>query len=458
MHSRCFGETVDVGEERTAEGGAGAEVDRRLGLPTAMLLVVASMVGTGVFTTTGFLLRDIGSIYAVLTSWAVGGAVALFGALAYAELVAALPHNGGEYQLLSRIYHPGVGFAAGFTSLVVGFSAPTAASAIAFAEYADLALGGDVLPALPVAVALIVGTSAVHAFEVGVGGRFQNAFTAGKILLVCLFIGFGLANGDLSRLNAPTEHAFGPALLSPAFAVGLIYVSFSYSGWNAAAYVAGEVRDPKRNLPRALMLGTGVVTALYLFLNLVFIGAADVPTLIGAEERVGAVAAIQLFGQSAGRALAGIIAIGLVSTVGALVMTGPRVYEAMGRDYPTIALLSRRRVGGGPILAIGLQAVISIAMVLTASFDELLTYIGFTLSFFAALTVIGVFVLRRREPELERPYRTWGHPFTSIGFVLLSSWMVVFAVVERPQISLAGAGTIVGGMIVWWVLQKRRSR
>jgi APA family basic amino acid/polyamine antiporter len=433
-------------------------VDRRLGLPTAMLLVVASMVGTGVFTTTGFLLRDIGSIAAVLTSWALGGAVALFGALAYAELVAALPHNGGEYQLLSRIYHPGVGFAAGFTSLVVGFSAPTAASAIAFAEYADLSLGTDVLPALPVAIGLIVVTSTVHAVEVGVGGRFQNVFTAGKILLIAVFVTGGLMSGDLGRLGAETERAFAPALVSPAFAVGLIYVSFSYSGWNAAAYVAGEVREPKRNLPLALMLGTGAVTVLYLGLNFVFIGAADVPELVAAEERVGAVAAISLFGESAGRLLSAVIAIGLVSTVGALVMTGPRVYEAMGRDYPTIALLARRRAGGGPVLAIALQALISIVMVLTASFDELLTYIGFTLSFFAALTVLGVFVLRRREPELERPYRTWGHPFTSIGFVALSTWMVAFAVLERPLISLAGVGTIAFGAAVWWVLQRRRSR
>ncbi len=139
-------------------------------------------------------------------------------------------------------------------------------------------------------------------------------------------------------------------------------------------------------------------------------------------------------------------------------MTGPRVYEAMGRDYPTIALLARRRAGGGPVLAIALQAAISIAMVLTASFDELLTYIGFTLSFFAALTVVGVFVLRKREPDLPRSYRTWGHPFTSIGFVLLSVWMVAFAFLERPLISLAGFGTIALGVVVWWVLERRRSR
>jgi len=436
------------------KGGEGG-VDRRLGLPTAMLLVVASMVGTGVFTTTGFLLRDIGSVSAVLASWGVGGAVALFGALAYAELVAALPHNGGEYQLLSRIYHPGVGFSAGFTSLVVGFSAPVAASAIAFAEYADLAFGGGVVPPLPMAIGLIVVTSAVHALEVGVGGGFQNVFTAGKILLVALFTIGGLAVGDMGRLSVETEHGFGEALLSPAFAVGLIYVSFSYSGWNAAAYVAGEVRDPKINLPRALMLGTAAVTGLYLGLNFVFIGAADVETLVAAEERVGAVAAIGLFGESAGRLLSGIIAVGLISTVGALVMTGPRVYEAMGRDHAANAILARRRVGGGPILAIALQAILSIAMVLTASFDALLTYIGFTLSFFAALTVLGVFVLRRREPSLERPYRTWGHPFTTVGFILLSGWMVVFAIIARPMVALVGIGTIAAGLVVFFALRKR---
>jgi len=414
-----------------------------------MLLVVASMVGTGVFTTTGYLLRDIGSVTAMLFAWGVGGVVALFGALAYAELVAALPHNGGEYQLLSRIYHPSIGFASGFTSMVVGFSAPTAASAIAFAQYSNIALGGEVVPPTILALGLIITTSAVHAFEVGVGGGFQNAFTAAKILLVVLFVGAGLVAGDLGLIEAEGQVEFATAIASPAFAVGLIFVSFSYSGWNAAAYVAGEVRDPKKNLPRALILGTGLVSLLYLGLNLVFVSSTDMPALIEAEAGVGAVAAIALFGESAGRTLAAVIALGLVSTVGALVMTGPRVYEAMGRDHRAIAALAQRRAGGGPIIAIVLQSLISIVMVLTASFDALVTYIGFTLSFFAALTVGGVFLLRRREPDLPRPYRTFGHPFTSLSFIALSAWMVAFAILQEPMVALVGFGTIGTGLVTW---------
>ncbi len=440
---------MGAGGDADDAGGTKGAVDRRLGLPTTMLLVVASMVGTGVFTTTGYLLRDIGSITAMLFAWGVGGVVALFGALAYAELVAALPHNGGEYQLLSRIYHPSVGFAAGFTSMVVGFSAPTAASAIAFAQYTNIALGGEVLPPTLLALALIITTSAVHAFEVGVGGGFQNAFTAAKILLVALFVAAGLVAGDFGLIEAEGQVEFVTAIASPAFAVGLIFVSFSYSGWNAAAYVAGEVRDPKKNLPRALILGTGLVSLLYLGLNLVFVAGADMPTLIEAEAGVGAVAAIALFGESAGRTLAAVIALGLVSTVGALVMTGPRVYEAMGRDHRAIAALAQRRAGGGPLIAIGLQSLISIAMVLTASFDALVTYIGFTLSFFAALTVGGVFLLRHREPDLPRPYRTFGHPFTSLTFIALSAWMVVFAIQQKPVVALVGLGTIGAGLVTW---------
>jgi APA family basic amino acid/polyamine antiporter len=419
-----------------------------------MLLVVASMVGTGVFTTTGFLLRDIGSAWSVLAGWLVGGVAALTGALAYAELVASLPHNGGEYQLLSRIYHPSVGFVSGFTSLVVGFSAPTAASAIAFGEYFDLALGGGVVPPLVSAIALVLGTSLLHAIRVGAGGSFQNALTAGKVALILVFVVAGIAAGDLGRVDDHAARPFLDATLSPAFAVGLIFVSFAYSGWNAAAYVAGEVRDPTRNLPLALLFGTGLVTLLYLGLNTAFIGAAPAEDLVAAEERIGAVAAIGLFGPAAGRALAGVIALGLVSTVGALVMTGPRIYEAMGRDYPRISMLAQRRVGGGPVIAIGLQGAIATVMIVSASFETLLTYIGFTLSLFAGLTVIGVFVLRAREPELARPYRTWGYPLTPIVFVALSLWMALFAFLERPAVALTGLGTLALGGVLYVALTR----
>lgn len=442
-------------------------VQRRLGALTATLLVVASMVGTGVFTTTGIVLSDVPSATAVLVAWLLGGLLALSGALSYAELGAALPRNGGEYQLLGRIYHPAVGFVAGWVSLVVGFSAPIAASALAFGSY--LAAVVPDVPPVAAAVVLIAALAALHGFDVRLGSGVQNAFTIGKILLV---VGFALVGGLVAAgfvggpapspavgpeatlptaLAAPSPVPLSDAILSPAFAVALILVSFAYCGWNGAVYIAGEVRRPGRTLPAALLVGTALVVVLYLALNLVFLAAAPLPALAGKVE-VGHVAAERLFGSEAGSVLSSLIALALVSSVSAMLMAGPRVYEAMGADHPPLRVLARRTGRGGPAIAAGLQAVVAIVMVLTASFGTLLAYIGFTLSISGGLTVIGVFVLRRREPSLERPYRTWGYPVTPAAFVALSAWMIVHTLWERPEAALPGLGTLAAGVLLWFAL------
>ncbi len=431
--------------------------ERRLGPLTAALLVVATMIGTGVFTTTGFLLRDLESQPAVLLSWLLGGVAAACGSLAYAELVSALPHNGGEYQLLSRVYHPALGFISGFVSLVVGFAAPVAASAIAFGQYLNLALGQELIPPLVSGLLLVLGATLIHAGRLSTGSRVQDLFTLGKALLILLFILGGMAAIDPSRLMGVGAPAMSGAVLSPAFAVGLIYVSFAYSGWNAAAYVAGEVREPERFLPVALGLGTLTVTLLYLGVNTVFLGAAPASELAAAQERVGHVAAVHAFGELGGRVLSGLIALGLVSTVGALVMTGPRIYEAMGRDYRAMRILSRRDASGGPVVAILLQSLLAVVMMLTSSFEALVSYVGFTLSVFAALTVAGVFVLRVREPQLRRPYRTWGHPVTTLAFIALMGWMTFYAIQERPVVVAIGAATVATGWL-GYLLARRLER
>jgi len=453
---------------------------RALGGSTAILLIVASMIGAGVFTTTGFLVRDLGSTTAVLIAWGLGGLTALCGALAYAELAAALPHNGGEYSLLSRIYHPGVGFIAGWVSLIVGFSAPMAAAAIAFGEYL-----GRLFPSLdPTASGLtaILALALLHGLRVRLGGLVQNVVTAATILLIVAFILGGLAFGDYSRLTAVTDPKTLSALASPAFAVGLVYVSFAYSGWNAAAYIAGEVAEPSRSIPRALVKGTLLVTGLYLGLNLVFLVGAPASELAGQVE-VGYIAAEHLFHAplvTAGLTL--IVALGLLTTVSALMMAGPRVYEALGADYPRLRHLAQRLTQGtdnaiaeiaeidsglspaaaeatsaaggrGPATAIALQAVIAAAMMLTATFSDLLTYMGITLALSSGLTVAGVFVLRRREPALPRPYRTWGHPFTTLLALGLMSWMIIFTVAERPLTALFAAATLVAGLALYLVVR-----
>ncbi len=419
--------------------GAGA---RRVGAFTATMVVVASMVGTGVFTTSGVLLRELGSPLAVLLAWIVGGVLALCGALSYAELAAALPRNGGEYQLLSRIYHPAVGFAAGLVSLVVGFSAPLAASALAFGHYVS-ALAPGISPGAAGA-ALVVAAAIPHALHVRLGGRVQVAVTVLELALVLAFVAAGIARGDPSRIAAGGGAPLRAAA-TPAFALALVYVSFAYSGWNAAVYLAGEVRAPSTAVPRALVLGTCGVAVLYLALNVVFLAAAPPGELAGVVE-VAHVAAVRLLGARAGAALSATVALALAASVSAMLMAGPRVYEQMGRDHPRLAVLARRTRHGGPAVAVLLQASIALAMIATSTFAALLLYVGFTLSIVAGLTVLGVVVLRRREPGLPRPVRTWGYPATPLLFVALSGWTIVHALVETPAAAWAGVATALCGL------------
>lgn len=433
---------------------------RALGLATTTGLVVASMIGTGVFTTTGFLIGDLGNGTAALLAWALGGLLASTGALCFAELSAALPENGGEYALLSRIYHPAAGFVAAFVSLVVGFAAPVAASALAFGRYSVVAwpglgawlgdrLPGALSPELALGLALIALSALQHAARVSRGVVGQNLATALKLGLIVALLGVGFASSGGAAFSAHDTTPLGAALRSPAMAVGLVFISYGYAGWNAAVYVAGEARNPGQNLPRALLLGTLLVTALYVALNYVFLDSAPHAELAGKLE-VAEVAVAHRWGEGAGRAVAGLVALGLWSAVGALTMTGPRIYEAVGRRYARLGWLGRRREGRGPARAIALQTVLAVVFAATASFDALLTWAGLTLSIVAAVTAAGVFVLRRREPGLARPYRTWGYPLTPLLFLALSAWMIVYSCVVRPWTALSAAGTLALGLGAWW--------
>ena len=427
-----------------------APSSHRYGLRTTSLLVAASMVGTGVFTTSGVLLAELRSVPAVLMVWLVGGLVALAGALSYAELAAQMSESGGEYALLARTYHPAIGFIAGVVSIVAGFAAPIAACAIAFARYLDAALAID-LPDLPVAIAVLVATSAVHLSRLRTGARFQDALTLAKLALIALFVIGGAVLGDPARLAEPLEPM---ALLSPPFALSLVLVYFAYTGWNAAAYVAGEVEEPARTLPVALLLGTGGVTALYLLLNAMLLASAPASELAGTVE-IAAVAARHLFGPTAGRVLAAIVALGLVSTIGALVVTGTRVYDAIGRDHPALAPLARRHANGAPVIAILVQACLALVLVATASFEQLLAAVGFTLSLASALTVLGVIVTRVRHPARPRPFRVPLYPLTPLLFVAVTAWTIVESIRFAQQAALFGVATIAAGGALYLGLRLR---
>jgi APA family basic amino acid/polyamine antiporter len=424
---------------------------RPLTLPHALALVVSSMIGTGVFTTAGLMLERLGSPRLVLATWAATGVLALAGAAVYAELGAMMPRAGGEYVYLTRAFHPVVGFLSGFVALVVGFAAPAAAGALAFGGYLGALVPG--VSARAAAFALVAVTTALHARDVRRAGAAQAAVTGLVVLVIAVFVVAALATGraDWSRLGAEPAARAGSA---GALAVSLVYTAYAYFGWNGAAYVAGEIREPHRTLPRALVGGAALVTALYVALNAVFLAAAPAPALAGKVE-VAHVAARALFGPRGGPLLTGLVALALAGSVSALSMTGPRVVQAMSEDGVFFRALARKNARGAPAAAVLLQGALAAIGVATAAFEPLLVYAGFTLSLSAAATVAGAFVLRRREPDAPRPHRALAWPWSGLAFLALSAFMTVFAIRERPLESLAGLATLIAGGVAWAVWRRR---
>ncbi len=418
-----------------------------LGVAPATALVIANMVGTGVFTTTGVVLPLVGSPLGVLAIWAASGLLALCGAAAYAELGAMMPRAGGEYVYLTRAFHPAVGFMAGWVALLVGFAAPTAAGALAFGRYLHAAL--PAIPQQPAAFALIAALTAAHMAHVRFGALVQTAVTGLVLALIATFVvGAAVAgHGDMANLasSVPTS---GAASRAGGIALALVYVGYAYFGWNAIAYVAGEVRDPGRTLPRALVAGTGLVTVLYLALNFVFVWAAPAPALAGRVE-VAHVAAEALFGGRAAALLSALVAMAVAGCVGAMLMAGPRILVAMAEDGLFLRALARRTAGGAPTAAVALQGVIAAAIALWVPFDRILVYVGFTLNLTAGGAVAAVFVLRRRAPDAPRPHRALGWPASGLLFLGLITAMTVFAIRDRPRESAAGGATILAGALAY---------
>ncbi|MGD0784041.1 MAG: amino acid permease, partial [Candidatus Aminicenantales bacterium] len=294
----------------------------KFSLFTATALVIANMVGTGVFTSLGYQVLGLSSGLSVLLLWVLGGIVALFGALTYSEAGVLFPRCGGEYHFLTRMFHPAMGFLAGWISFLVGFAAPVAAASIALGRYLTTALGlPERLSGLPglstgswIALAAILVVTALHGLDRSVGARFQNVVTAFEIVFIVGVIAAGLIMGRPTGLSfAPTTRALRE-MLTPSFVISMYFVSFAFSGWNAAAYIAGEIDRPPRNLPRALITGTIFVAAIYILLNFVFLYTVPISEMAGKIE-IGAIFAGRVFGPAGGRLLGGIIAFLLLSNI-----------------------------------------------------------------------------------------------------------------------------------------------
>jgi len=437
---------------------------RGMGLGSATILVIANMIGTGIFTTSGFIMSSLRNPQAMLLCWFAGGVLALSGAFCYGELGAMFPRAGGDYVFLRESLGRLMGFLSGWISLIVGFSAPIAAAAMAFSTYFSHSLpagahGWTTLflwkvgpvtlsPINVVAIAVIIIFSLVHWRGLHFGSRVQNLLTGIKVGAIFAFIIGGLVLGKGSTAHFSSELP-ADLIFSGPFAISLIFVSFAYSGWNAAAYLGAEIKDPSQNIPQSLLQGTLLVMVLYLLLNVVFIYALPVEEMSGVLE-VGTKSALSLFGHSSGSAFSMAVTVCLLSVISAMIMAGPRVYYAMAKDGTFFRWFGE--VGSRPATpgrSIFLQAGIAALMVITSAFDKLLLYIGFTLSLFAMLTVLGMMVLRYRCPDYPRPYRTFGYPVTPILFMLGNLWIIIFSFSSNPMVFLYGGGTILTGLLVF---------
>ncbi|MFP6580977.1 MAG: amino acid permease [Candidatus Hydrogenedentota bacterium] len=455
----------------TGEKDSSGGLLRHITLRSATALVVANMIGAGIFTTTGFQAADLGHPALIYALWVIGGCLAFFGALCFAELGAMLPKAGAEYVYIRESYGNLFAFMSAFVALIAGFSAPIAAAAKSLVIYL-----GYFVPQLQdnptvlniqlvniCAIAIVWALVALHSTGVKAGFRFGDTVTAFKVIGIVLIIGaaFTVGDGNVGWITQPAENyqAESPADLATALATSLIFVTFCYLGWNGSAYVASEMKDPQRSLPRSLLLGTGIVTTLYLFLNVVYFYAAGVDGLAGQVD-VGVIAATNLFGPKGVTAVTLVLCVSILASASAMIIAGSRVYYAFGRDFSPLGWLSEvSSSSGAPWRSLILQGIVISIIILSGRVDQILQYAGFTLTLFSSIAVSCVIILRYKEPDLPRPFKAWGYPFTPLLYIAASLWTMVWAFRGRPvESTLALLTAAVGGLLFWVVMRSDKRR
>lgn len=419
---------------------------------TASSVVIANMIGTGVFTSLGFQLLDISSGFPLIMLWVVGGITALSGALSYAELGAAMPRSGGEYNFLGKIYHPMAGFISGWVSATIGFAAPTALAALTFGTY--LSSVYPTLSPLWLATGILITLTVVHATNRKNSARLQQVFTGLKILLILVF-----SATALSFVPEPQPISFMPmskdfsVMTGGAFAVALIYVNYAYTGWNAATYLSGELERPQVALPKILFFSTLIVTVSYVLLNYVFLSVAPIGEMVGKVE-IGYIAAKSAYGPMGASIMGVVLSLLLISTVSAMIVAGPRVLQVIGEDFKIFRIFGRVNEFGIPSNAIIFQSTLSLIFLWTASFESILVFTGATLALNSLITVMGLFVLRWRQPDLKRPYKTWAYPLPPLIFMGITGWTLFYIIQNRPEEAQISGAIIMAGAVVY-IFSKR---
>ena len=440
------------------------KLQRKLGLFPSTNIVIANMIGAGIFTTSGLLMLGLNDPLLMVALWFVGGIIALCGALSYGELGAAMPGAGGEYLFLTKLFHPLFGFLSGWVSFIVGFSAPIAASAMGFSEYFLRAL-----PALPewlsnagimnvkmtgklISISVILIFTFIHYRGIKTGARIQNVLTVLKVLLIVVLIFAGLLSGkgDMGNFSRDSITVNGFAGWK-TIGLSLMWIMFAYSGWNASTYLGAEIKNPSKILPRSLIYGTGIVILLYLALNILYVYGINPEEMKGVIS-VGGLAMGNLFGKSAEVLFSLLIAFALFSSLSAFIILGPRVYYSMAKDglfFKSVAKIHPKfQVPANSIL---LQALIAVILVLSGSFEQVLTYMGFSLGIFPILTVIGVWKLRKNNPEA---LRLKGFPVPQIIYVAAGVLILVLSFLERPLESSIALLTVLIGIPAYMIFKK----
>ncbi len=446
-------------------------LERRLGPLDAAAIIVSNVIGGGLLFAPIQVAASVPSALMFLSTWLAGGFLAFAGAMAYAELAAQRPRAGGEYVYLGHAFGPMAAFLTGWTSFVAGFSGSIATSAVVLAFYLGRFVPAAAnstpfftLPLVPgavelslspqtsVAIAAIFGMAWIHLRGVGPGRVVGDVLAVLKVSAFVLFVAIGFSLGDGSVTNLTQQ---GP-VTSSGWLLALIPIMYAYSGWNAATYVAEEVRNPGRNVPLALAIGTGAVVAIYLLMNALYVYVVPITELGKVQGSVLDVVADRLLGGAAGNTMGVVSIVSLLASISAMTFAGPRVYFAMARDglfFKRAASIHERY--RTPAVSIIAQSVWSSLLVMSATADALLTYTGFAVILFTGVAVVALFVIRAKEPNIERPFRTWGYPWLPAIYVLSCVAILINGLYRDPGPTGTGLAIILAGIPLYYFFKKR---
>ncbi|WP_185207912.1 APC family permease [Chryseobacterium sp. C3] len=424
----------------------------QIGWKTAVAIVVSNMIGTGIFTTLGFQLTDITNAYSIFLLCFIGGILALFGAFCYAELGSHFKGNGGDFIYLKETYHPLLGYLVSWISLIIGFSSPVALAALAMSKYLsafDVSFGNSF------AIGIIFLVSVFLSFSLQASSRFHNFFTLIKIafIIVLIIIGIGISDSETIGNSLKLDDSWQKEIMLPAFATSLVFVTYSYTGWNSASYIAGEIKDVQKNLPKSLIVGTVFVTVCYLLVNFIMLKHAPVNQLAGKEDVMGE-AANNMLGNTFGKIVNIFIALQLVATISGYLWVGSRLTQAFAKENRLWKSLSVGNKKGIPVRAIFAHAVIATLIILTGSFKEIFVYTAFILQLFASLAISTVYFIKKEDRKIFKSNLFYIFPTV---FLLFSIYILYFTLIHNPKESIIGLGIVAVG-IVLYLIDKKLSR